>query len=415
MPLVTAGSEERGERTRASRLLTNLLLAASSVVVTLLALEGVARIAQRGVTGKEARETVQYSEHDDRLGWRKRPGARVTYRRSEYTVEVAINREGLRDLERSYGPHPGVFRFMALGDSFVEGYSVAFEDGFTQVLEKRLAGAGCRAEVINAGTQAYSTDQEFLFYVDEGTRYLPDVVGLFFYYNDVVPNALPAFYGAPKPLLAFGDDGYEITNFPIPLDPGVAAPVAPPRPPSGSALVAWTRERILAGAPKAYDALARLGLWPKLRNKEPDDELKVYNRGRFPTVERGWEATERILAALAREVGRRDSRLVVVYVPSRFEVNDAAWDLTLLAYQMKPSEWSRDRVLERLQGILARAGIPLLDLRPALRREDRGILGGPYYAKDGHWNARGHRTAAHEVEGFLHAQGWLKGCEVPSH
>jgi len=83
------------------RLLATIALAFLSVAVGLLALEAAARLTQQfWGGGKESGEQPHYVEYDPLLGWRKRPGARVTYRRREFTVDVAINSHGLRDVER---------------------------------------------------------------------------------------------------------------------------------------------------------------------------------------------------------------------------------------------------------------------------------------------------------------------------
>jgi len=54
--------------------------------------------------------------------------------------------------------------------------------------------------------------------------------------------------------------------------------------------------------------------------------------------------------------------------------------------------------------------LPLLDLTEALRRDDRGLLGGPYYEYDPHWNAKGHAIAAAEVAHFLETERWLRSA-----
>src|SRR5919109_801557 len=102
------------------------LLLAASFLLVLGALEVALRVLP-GAQGKEREERASYMQPDPYLGWSKRPGARVTYARREYTVEVAINSKGLRDRERPYARVPGTFRILALGDSFVEAYSVRFE------------------------------------------------------------------------------------------------------------------------------------------------------------------------------------------------------------------------------------------------------------------------------------------------
>ncbi|HEX9709888.1 MAG TPA: SGNH/GDSL hydrolase family protein, partial [Candidatus Thermoplasmatota archaeon] len=167
--------------------LVNATVAAASLAVTILALEGIARVMEGGAaTGGTT--FADYSEYDPLLGWRKRPGARLAFRRREYAVDFALNSHGLRDPERGYEAPPGTARILALGDSFVEGYGVPLEQTVTQVLEGSLRARGCSIQVVNGATTGYSTDQEYLFYRTEGVRYAPRVVVLFFHYNDILYN-----------------------------------------------------------------------------------------------------------------------------------------------------------------------------------------------------------------------------------
>ena len=121
-------------------------------------------------------------EPDPVRGWRHRPGASGAYGHGSWV----INRRGLRDVERELAPAAGVQRALILGDSFAEGFSVPFEACVSQVLERELRAAGCAAEVVNGGTVGYSTDQEYLFYRDEGARYGARVVVLLLYHNDIL-------------------------------------------------------------------------------------------------------------------------------------------------------------------------------------------------------------------------------------
>jgi SGNH hydrolase-like domain, acetyltransferase AlgX/GDSL-like Lipase/Acylhydrolase len=406
------------------RRLGNALLALASVALTLMLLEGVARVA-RAIEGRRqgpGTEFSAYSEYDPLLGWRKRPEARVTFRRREYTVPIAINARGLRDPERGYAAQPGTRRILALGDSFVEGYTVPLGDTVTQVLEASLR-KDCRVDVINGATTGYSTDQEELFYETEGVRYHPGIVLLFFYYNDVIYNDSQWYYGGvPKPVFVFRDGALQVWKRPVPTPTPTPTPAATPPPeaePTGprlaerSALAGWVRERLWFGAPRLYNRLGRLGLWPPNRPMGPRTELAVYSRQRIPEIESGWEKTEAILERLAGRVHDHGARLLVVYVPSRMEINDRAWQLSQVKYAMDEATWDRGLVLLRLEQIAAAAGIPVLDLTPALRKAD-GLLAGPYYVEDGHWNARGHRVAAREVRRFLFERDWLSGCRSPT-
>lgn len=395
-------------------LAANLALAACSLALVLLALEGVARLArERRGGGKEEATLDRYSEHDPVLGWRKRPGARATYHRREYQVEVAINSLGLRDPERPYSAPPGTFRVLALGDSFLEGYSVPLGSTVTQVLERSLSAPGCPVEVLNGGTSAYSTDQEYLFYREEAHAFGARVVALFFYYNDVYFNTTGSYFGSPKPRLVFKDGRPELRRpVPEPEPAEQAAQEEPEAPASGSALFAWLRERLMRGAPRSYDALARLGLWGPIRVVPPRMELKVYKRKPVAEIEAAWLATGKILEALRDEVAAHGARLVVVYVPSRMEVSDRDWELTRIRYGLD-DKWDRGLVRERLEGIAGEEGLPFLDLTPALRRAQGGFSG-PYYVYDGHWNALGHRVAAGELRELLRRLGTLPACVAPA-
>ena len=397
-----------------SALAGRLALALASMLFVLGVLEVAARVARRRQgSGREENTIALYTEHDPRLGWRKRPGARVAYRRREYTVDVAINGQGLRDKERRYGAAPGVFRVLALGDSFVEGYSVALQDTVGQVLERDLAGPACPVEVINAGTSGWSTDQEYLFYMDDGARYSPQVVVLFFYYNDVLFNDRDNYYGRPKPRLVPGKTGLEVANEPVPVPrPRDTSSRADPDE-TGSALVSWVRDRLKRGAPGVHDGLARLGLWPPLGGTEPGEEMRVYKTGPTPRIDGAWAGTSRILEAMARETAVRGSRFLVVHVPNRMEVSDRDWELTRRAYGMDERGWDRRLVARRLQGIGAAVGFPVLDLTPALRRADRGLLAPTYFTYDPHGTALGHRVAAAEVARVLRERGWAPACPAP--
>jgi len=390
-----------------------LLLVLSSTLLTLLALEGAVRLLRRAEgRGKEAAEILHYTEYDPILGWSKIPGARVVYRRREYTVEVAINRHGLRDPERGYEAPAGTARILALGDSFVEGYSVSMPQTVTQVLESSLTGAGCRAEVVNGGTAGYSTDQELLFYETEGQRYRPSVVVLFFHYNDVVYNDRQDYFGAPKPVFQMGEGSLCVHRLPVREPATRATPASPADPPDGSAsaLLEWLRERLWYGSPAAYDLLARGGLWPPMPRMETRLEMRVYERRRVDLIEDAWAKTAAILAALGEEARARGARLLIVHVPSRLEIDDRTWHLTRRLYGWSEDGWDGGLVARRLADIGAQAGIPVLDLTASLRRASQAWGAAPYFTYDGHWTARGHRIAADEVLRFLSDHRWLDDC-----
>lgn len=397
----------------ARRLLPNVLLAAAVTVAALGVGELGARWARaRRGGGREDDALARYSEFDPVLGWRKRAGARARYHRREFTVEVAINGQGLRDPERAYAPARGTSRILALGDSFVEGYTVPLEETVTQHLERRLSGPGCPVEVINGGTAGYSTDQEYLFYVHEGARYSPSIVLLFFYYNDVVLNTTDSYYGRLKPRLELAGDGVRPANLPL-APPAARAAYGPPPPREPgrprSALLEWVADRLRRGAPRTYNALAAFGLWTPIAPEPPGEEMRVYKKGPTPRIDGAWQLTCGILGALDGEVEARGARLLAVHVPNRMEVSARDRELTRLAYGMDDAGWDPGRVRERLEACGREHGFPVLDLAPALREASRPLRS-PYLTYDPHWNALGHRVAAEALARDLRARGWVPGC-----
>jgi lysophospholipase L1-like esterase len=375
---------------RFARAGANILMAAISVVLTLAAVEAAARLALRH---SDESVSTQYTEADPVWGWRHRPGARGRFGNAEYV----INSRGLRDVEHEPAAAPGETRVLLLGDSFTEGFSVALEDGVARALERDLRRDGCPAEVVNGGTVGYSTDQEYLFYRDEGVSYAPRVVVLLFYYNDILYNARGAVPGAvPKPLFTFTGGTARVKNYPLPPPP---PPMRPPRPWRGSVALTYFRERLRDGAPRAYDALAKLRFWSPIRPGEAPIEMQVYDREPPEPVVQAWLQTEHLLGLLQREVAAHGAQLVVAYVPSKMETSRADWELTRRRYRVDESLWDRGLVARRLETAGQRLGVPILDLTDALWAEQ----GRAYFAQGGHWNARGHAVAAREIAQFLQA------------
>ena len=383
------------------------LVRLSLIVVSLLLFLVVGEIAARILIsrqngGKEGKEQARYTEYDPLLGWRKRKMASATYKRREYTVEVKTNSQGLRDPERSLEPPPQTFRILALGDSFVEGYTVDLKDTVTKRLESRLNDSGCAAEVINGGTAGYSTDQEYLFYRSDGARYRPSLVLLFFFWNDVIYLDRQDYFGTPKPAFEMGDAQVKLHRYPVKEKPKEASSSEDekPEPVEGSALLAMIRERLWLGAPDVHDALARLGLWNPIPKSSPRLEMLVYDQRDLAPVEDAWEKAEAILKSLKQDVEDHGSTLAVVYIPGKMEVQEASWKATRQLYRLKDGAWNLDKVRQKVERLTSTLHIPLIDLNPALKAAEQPFRS-TYLMFDGHWNARGHDEAASAVFDWL--------------
>jgi lysophospholipase L1-like esterase len=128
-------------------------------------------------------ERDRFWKYDALLGWAHEPGQEGIFETPQFRTVVRINENGLRDRRHSYERQNDIERILVLGDSFAWGYGVEESERFSQLLEEGLG-----AEVINAGVSGYSTDQELLWYRNEGIKYEPDLVILVFAGNDVGDN-----------------------------------------------------------------------------------------------------------------------------------------------------------------------------------------------------------------------------------
>jgi lysophospholipase L1-like esterase len=163
------------------RPLATLVLALSSVLVTLLGLETAFRLAGVSVgTVQINRETVRRSDNP-RLRFDLRPNGRA---RAE--VVYRVNAEGLRGPETTVEKPAGTRRIAVLGDSIAFGYWVAEQDAFPAQLQQLLsAGGGGPVEVLNFGVPGYNLEQEIETLRAKALAFAPDAVVVAFCLNDL--------------------------------------------------------------------------------------------------------------------------------------------------------------------------------------------------------------------------------------
>lgn len=387
----------------------NLLLLALGLGIPLLGAEAGLRLVSRTKPGgKEQVERNRYTEYDPLLGWRKKPRGHVTYVRRDYRSDFVINDLGLRGPSRPHAKPATTLRVLALGDSFVEAFMVRDEETVTGQLEARLRSRlGCSVEVINGGTVGYSTDQEYLFYREEGRQYSPDLTILFTYHNDIPYLVREKYYDFPKPRLSFDESPVRVINEPVPrYQPAPELP-APPSPPfRGSYLLEFVKDRVERGSARTYNRIASWGVWEPLRTLPPNAELDLFRVPPYGHLNSAWSAYTWTLESLHNLIGAYDSELMVAYVPSRMEVNDADYEITEARYGVTPASFDRRAVSSRIEMISGRFKIPFLDFSKALRDGDTRFQP-VYFPTDSHWNARGQAIAAETAAAFIAGQHLL--------
>ena len=181
--MVQAASQEvpAGPR-RARRGLRRLLVALASGLLTLALLEVGLRLFR---PVPFAIEQNMYFEPDPFTGYRLRPGSVGSFG----GIPAVVNDLGMRDDPTTLEKPVGVRRILVLGDSFTVGASVAQDEVWTQILERRLAdhfaAVGARLEVLNDAVGGFGPFQYAQEFEQRGLATAPDAVLVgFFVGND---------------------------------------------------------------------------------------------------------------------------------------------------------------------------------------------------------------------------------------
>lgn len=393
-------------------LVQNLALALGSVVAFLL----LAEISLRLFAPRQDSFIVA----DPYVGHTHTPNAQYYLRPPEGLpqVEIKTNSHGFRERELPHRKEPGTFRIVVLGDSFIEGATLPWEDAFPQVLEKRLnaQSAGRRFEVLGLGISAYGTRHEYLALKHYGRRYEPDLVILaFFTGNDVWDNsmALRGAQAAQEPYFVLNEDDLELR---WQVRSGFASRLQQLMRQQRLQLYYLGRD-VAVRFPLLQQAL--LGRGPETLNpmlvagqahQGIPEGYFIYAARYPPPWEEAWEITRRLIAKTKREAEAAGAEFVVLIIPAQEEVEPDAWEGVLRTYPAMPGmDWDLENPHRTLIRFLEETGASYVPLLP----EFRGIYqqGGQrlyYEPPDAHWNALGHRTAAEITHRELTRMGLVR-------
>jgi hypothetical protein len=341
------------------------------------------------------------------LGHFHTPNFRGWVKTPQFTVQLDFNPMGLRDPRQSYAKPPGTFRVLALGDSYVEAAQVQANDMMTARLEKMLTAAtGRPVEVINGGVFGYGTAQEYLLLDEEGVKYQPDLVVLFFCHCNDIPNnnyRLELINGdlkrALKPYFDLDKDGGELR-------------LIPPPPPSPRTSL---RER-LRDASLLYNVI-ETGVVYKLELANPQepfnglDGLVDPTRGKYdakPSGEwdRAWRITDATIEKMRDRAASIGAPLAIVGIPEYRMFDKEYWQKDDNKRLVESKKGGPEAPIELLDEITRRLGVPHLDLYRVFQPKVEADGMFRYHVEsDYHWTVEGNQVAAEAVEAFLLQRG----------
>ncbi|HQH28986.1 MAG TPA: hypothetical protein PLP17_16455, partial [Oligoflexia bacterium] len=144
-----------------------------------------------------ADRTLQLLGYTDRHGFHiaHLPNIRATVDNLEYSYDVATNSQGLRYKEIPFEKDDNEYRFIVLGDSFVEGTGVEAGDTFAALLEQQYSRAGHIVRFINAGLAGTGPHDYLRLFHFIGRKYQPDAVLIALFANDAADSKPAALSG----------------------------------------------------------------------------------------------------------------------------------------------------------------------------------------------------------------------------
>jgi hypothetical protein len=358
-----ARSTRPARRTKLYFVLISALVVPVAAVVLLEGLSSLAifgrdvMVALRPVFAEEL--STQY---DPEIGWvaRKSFSAPHLYGPG---IGLTTNSRGFRGgAEVSDTVPPGKRRLVCSGDSFTLGLAVADQEAWCA----RLANEGI--EAVNMGQGGYGIDQAYLWYKRAAHELDHDVHLFSFVTHDFHRMAMTRFIGYGKPRLAVDGDSLRMENVPVPARDGSRA------------------MRRLGGALRSLRTVQIAGSLSRGNASKDRDRLSA------PDSMQTRDVFARIVADLKRINERKESTLLLVYLPSHTDIDtemSAAW---------------RTHVRHIADSI----GVALIDLIPQIRsRPGKRRL---YFTGDhelrfagatGHFNADGNRWVAETIREHL--------------
>lgn len=301
-----------------------------------------------------------HTRYDRDLGWSNVPGRHLPDLYGP-GLRLSINAQGFReDADVPARVPQGKHRVLCSGDSFTLGYGVGQEDTWCAQLERLDPGL----DAVNMGQGGYGIDQSYLWYLRDGRGLSYDAHLFTFIFADFERMKLKDFFGYGKPSL-------EVENGRL-----VARPAAP-FDPSKKRLSRLTAFRIWLNG---FPFMRRAELWARKNLIVVDDEGTR-------------RVTRAVFASLAAENRARDARLLLVYLPTRYDLEATRLD--------RLRAFLRKEALEQ--------GIEFLDLTPDFRALDADAVDRFFLSADdvafagaaGHYSAAGNRFVAERLHAAL--------------
>lgn len=348
----------------------------------------------------------------------------------EFEIDFQTNSQGLRYKDIPLEKPNGEKRIFVLGDSFTEGDGVEGHETFSAHLEKYFSeGNQETVRFINGGLSGRGPLAYLRLFYNVGLKYNPDAILICLYANDltdtkrnlttkelyrlgkeksgikgILLSFLPRIYNAlsilkhSKLLRQIFEDDLIKEVIEEAREKGI----------SDKVISKWENslDKELVKAANSETINPAILSYPLLHSNYYKAAIDVDTEA----SKEKFESMSLILGEVLRVAKDKDTRVWMVFIPSRWQYDRDAYerDHLWLKLDMVRKSWLEDKteIQKRLEEWTTKRDVPYLDLTPSLRNEVRNKI--PInYELDGHWNASGHIAAANIIRGWMVEQGLL--------
>ncbi len=355
-----------------------------------------------------------FQVHPDR-DYELTPNFSGFHRSPEFNVEIRTNSAGFRDREYSARDSSRA-KILVIGDSFTFGHGCPAEAAYPEVLEdllnSRYGGAGGEIEVVNAGVGGYDIDHYHDLLTEHHSTYQPDLVVVGFFFGNDFARRLGKRTVWRGFLVSKGDTSASVSNSDD-LSLFMHAKVflgrrshlynlvvdRAKRPLSLRSLLhrfGISGEQSLVEQRAASVERDRHEYLSSNQHEEPPMFMQKYLKTPSTEFLADFQHAAEILDQIHRFLSARGTRLIVVLLPQRLQVEQAAVNKVVWRHNIDPQELDLSKANKLVTEFCEMRDIQVVDVLPTF---ERSVMAGvsPYFVLDAHMNETGHRLTADDL------------------
>jgi lysophospholipase L1-like esterase len=312
----------------------------------------------------------------------------------EWDVEFRVNNLGFRDEDMTIQKQPGVYRVLLVGDSFVEGESVAESKTAAYLAEKEITlETGSKTEVVNMGVMSYAPAVYYRVIKDKGLPLNPDLVMV-----NVDMSDFQNDYAYAKDIDK--EENFQNILFQQQMgQPHVAVPAV------NSRIKFWLRSNsafYTVVADRAKQLIRKIKKLPEptvfLTNNLDSDPHYITRSEKNAADPEAWREISINLIKIRDLLKQKKIPLVVTVYPYGHQAGEDEWGKGRVRNGFETGKIYPSTAADLLVEFGNKNGIKVVNFVPDFREAAKKEAGFLYYPQDGHFTEKGQRVMADKLK-----------------